>query len=100
MDTINRGGERPHLLMCGTNGSSQTQWENSIPCEDILGKNRARKVGLDLGIPQEIFSVFLFATQNCAFIPTQNLVFLYSQYLIIWSTQIFHTAFEDHLSLL
>lgn len=70
MDTINRGGEPPHLVTCGTDGSSQTRRENSILCEDILGKNRARKVGLDLEIPQEIFRIFFFATQNCAFITT------------------------------
>lgn len=41
MDTINRGGERPHLLTCGTNGSSQTRQGNSIPFEDIWGKNNS-----------------------------------------------------------
>lgn len=80
MDTINRGGEPPHLLTCGTDGSSRTRRENSILCEDILVKNRARKVGLDLEIPQEIFRIFFFATQNCAFITTQDLKHLYSQY--------------------
>lgn len=41
MDTINRGGERPHLLTCGTNGSSQTRQGNSIQFEDIRGKNNS-----------------------------------------------------------
>lgn len=88
MDTINHGGERPHLLMCGTNGSFLTRRENSIPCEDILGKNRARKIGLAFGISQEIFRIFLFATQNCAFITIQNLLFLYSVFYCMEYTDI------------
>lgn len=88
MDTINHGGERPHLLMCGTNGSFRTRRENSIPCEDIPGKNRARKIGLTLGIPQETFRIFLFATQNCAFIAIQNLIFLYSVFYCMEYTDI------------
>lgn len=97
MDTINRGGERPHLLTCGTNGSSQTRQGNSIPFEDIWGKNNSYNGWAG---PQDTSGKHQnkYLPLRTVFITTQNLLFLYSVFYMA-NTCFIHTALSDHSSL-
>lgn len=92
MDTTNRGGERPHLLMCGTNGSSRTRRENSIQFEDIWGKNKLQRLYWNPGYLRKI-SKCIFATQNCFFSSSHRIYFSHTQYFI-WRKDFFSHCFK------